>query len=135
MTVIHELTASHIPLRYHEAVYPGTLKGGKIWGLFSAREVANGIRAYGRRGSRLPTFFWFGSTAGVRFGKVNMREEGRHGGAMPWGFARPAVMKVLSDLDLYYLVVLNNSNEIDIEITTPRDTCERGTWRARTGVA
>lgn len=71
----------------------------------------------------------------MRFGKVDGREEGRHGRAMPWGFARLDVMKVLSDLDLYYLVVLINSNEIDIEITTPRDTCERGTWRARTGVA
>lgn len=63
MTVIHEFTASHIPLRYHEAVYPGTLKGGKIWG-FSAREMVNGMKAYGRRGNRLLIFSFFCLKAG-----------------------------------------------------------------------
>lgn len=93
---------------------------------------------FGHMGGEAVAFLRFSGSESTQlcgFGKVNRREEGRHGRAMPWGFARVAVMKVLSDLDLYYLVVLINSNEIDIEITTPRDTCERVSWRARTGVA
>lgn len=52
MTIIHEFTAFHIPLRHHEAVYPGTLKRRQNLGI-SATEGVNGLNAYGWKGNCL----------------------------------------------------------------------------------
>lgn len=77
MTDIHEFTACHIPLRYHEAVYPGTLKRRQTWGLFFwARQAANGMKACAGRQSPSSIFFPVWKHAEARLGKVNRRDEG-----------------------------------------------------------
>lgn len=98
MTVIHEFTAFHIPLRHHEAVYPGTLNGGKIWGSRQRRWLMGRTHMGGKAIASAFSFYCLKARRCAVWEGQQTGGGSQHGRAEPWEFARlAAVMKVLSD--------------------------------------